>query len=356
MSYINPRQKLFWHLDKLEQIRHTKTTNAPVNVEIDLSNRCSHGCGWCHFAYTHKRGPLAGKRERPDGAIDSGDLMELALAKRIIEQLANAGVQSITWTGGGEPTLHPLFDEIVEYACRNGLEQGLYTHGGHITEERAALLKRTMTFVYVSLDECTPEAFKKSKGVNRFEAVLGGIRNLAKVEGKATVGIGFLLHQENYFMIDSMVNLGRQLGVDYVQFRPIIQYKQDTPGQLAEDTAWLNFAISRLRDWEKDAFVQTDIWRFEMYRDWRGHGYETCNWAALQTVISPNGKVWRCTNKREHPEALIGDLSVEEFATAWGRSGGSCMVDSKCRVMCRGHIANVTLDSIMTEPAHSSFI
>jgi MoaA/NifB/PqqE/SkfB family radical SAM enzyme len=356
MSYINSKQKIFFHVDRINEIRATGNTVAPVNVEIDLSNRCSHGCSWCHFAYTHTRGPLAGKRDKPEDAIAGGDLMDLDLAHEILMHLSASGVKSVTWTGGGEPTLHPYFDEIIETATHWGLEQGLYTHGGHISAERAALLKQTLTFVYVSLDECDEVKFKTSKGVDRYWKVLEGIDNLVAAKGGATIGIGFLLHVGNVDDVDEMVALGLRHGVDYVQFRPIIAYDQVAPNQLVEDTQWVNRAINNLRRYAGDKFVQSDAWRFEMYRDWRGHGYPTCHWSALQTVITPNGKVWRCTNKREHPEALLGDLTITNFADIWARVGGSCAVDDKCRVMCRGHIANLTLDSIMTEPVHANFI
>lgn len=356
MSYINPRSKVLWHTDRINQLQTSGQTTAPINVEIDLSNRCSHGCSWCHFAYTHTKGPLAGKRNKPEGAVLGGDLMSVELAYNILRQLAQAGVKSVTWTGGGEPTLHPHFTDIIEFAATLGLDQGLYTHGGHITQALAEVIKKRLTFVYVSLDECTPEAFKHSKGVARFGNVLSGINNLVTAKGNATVGVGFLLHPANCKDIDAMVGLGKELGVDYVQFRPIINYDQAAPGQLVSDVQWTNDAINGLRKYAGDSFVFSDTWRFEMYRDWAGHGYKTCNWAAMQTVITPNGKVWRCTNKREHPDALLGDLSVETFADAWRRSGGPCQVNDKCRVMCRGHISNITLDAVLTEPKHGNFI
>lgn len=356
VNYINSRQKLFSHIDKLQEMKLTGSTSAPVNVEIDLSNRCSHGCNWCHFAFTHTRGPLAGKRDKPEGAILGGDLMDYDLAYSILPQLKKAGVKSITWTGGGEPTLHPRFMDIVGVAAWLGLEQGLYTHGGHITPALADLLKQELTFVYVSLDECTPESFKASKGVDRFSKVIEGIKFLVAAVGNATIGIGFLLHTGNYNRVDEMVALGKSLGADYMQFRPIIAYDQVAPGQLVEDVQWVNSAINNLRKYAGDKRVITDTWRFEMYRDWNGHGYKTCNWSALQTVITPNGKVWRCTNKREHPEALLGDLSVNSFYYIWEKAGSPCTVDAKCRVMCRGHIANITLDSVLSESSHSNFI
>lgn len=356
MSYIAPKEKLFHHLDKLHQIRTTGKTTAPVNVEIDLSNRCSLGCQWCHFAHTHTRGPLAGKVDKPANSVSGGDLMDFDLAMRIVMQLRTAGVKSITWTGGGEPTLYPRFDAAIAYAAALGMEQGLYTHGGHIDEERAARLKKYCTWVYVSLDECDAESYRASKGIDKFNAAGQGVARLALAEGPAVIGVGFLLHAKNYYRVGEMVTLGKVLGADYVQFRPTILYDQETPNQLSEDTAWLTDALVYLSEYADAPGVIVDLERFRMYQSWQGHGYSTCHWSALQTVITPNGKVWRCLNKREHGDALLGDLSVETFADVWARAGGTCAVDGSCRTMCRGHVPNLTLDSLMREPAHRNFI
>ena len=355
MSYIDPHMKLFQHMDRLHAIKHGERP-APVNVEIDLSNRCSLGCEWCHFAYTHTRGPLAGKRSKPTDAVSGGDLMTTDMAFSVLWQLQTAGVESVTWTGGGEPTLHPDFDKAIDAAAGYGLQQGLYTHGGHIDAERAALLKHTLTWVFVSLDECTAQTYKTSKGVDRFDAATDGIRRLVAAEGDATIGVGFLMHAGNANQVHDMVRFARSLGVDYVQFRPTVLFEQDAPGELQEhDLAWIRRAMGMLNAY-RDSFVIADRERFDMYANWNGHGYPTCNWSALQTVITPNGKVWRCTNKREHPDALLGDLSVESFADVWARSGGPCQVDAACRILCRGHIANLTLDKVMQPMAHGAFI
>lgn len=353
--YIDPAQKLFQHLDRLHELRTSGRTTAPVNVEIDLSNRCSRGCEWCHFAYTHTRGPLAGKAARPAGALDAGDLMDMTLARSIIDQLTAAGVRSITWTGGGEPTLHPNFDEVIRYAEGAGMAQGLYTTGGHIDPERAALLRQALTWVYISLDAADATAYKRDKGMNGFAAVIDGIRNLMRAEGSATVGLGFLLTRQNVVDVDRMVELGHKMGVDYVQFRPTVRYDMAHPGALDEDTEWVTDAMRALRAYDDDDFVIADVDRFDMYRNWQGHGYSACHWAALQTVITPNGRVWRCCNTREVPAALMGDLTHETFDDVWARSG-TVAVDGHCRVMCRGHIANLTLDALLSPQEHGRFI
>lgn len=352
---INPGIKLFSHLDRLHEIKMGGRP-APVNVEVDLSNRCSRGCYFCHFAYTHTRGPLKGKRDKPQDAILGGDLMEWDLAVSMIDQLKAYGVRSMTLTGGGEPTLHPRFNDVVEYVAGAGLELGLYTLGGHIDAERADLIKKNLTWVYVSLDACTRESYQETKGMDGFQPVIEGIKRLVAASGDATVGVGFLLHRDNWRSTHAMVKLGKSLGVDYVQFRPTVHFEMDAPGALAENTSWVTGALAHLGAYQHDPFVIADVDRFKRYQKWGSHQYKTCFWSAMQTVITPNGKVWRCTNKREHPGALLGDLSVESFSDVWQRSGGPCAVDSSCRIACRGDLANVTLNAVMAPQAHSNFV
>lgn len=355
MSFIDPAGKVFQHLDRLQALKKGRPL-APINVEIDLSNRCSLGCEWCHFAFTHTRGPLAGKRAKPAGATPGGDLMPYELAAGIIEQFHQAGVLSVTWTGGGEPTLHPDFDRIIDRTA-SLLPQGLYTHGGHISQDRARLLKECLTFVYVSLDAADAADYKRDKGVDRFDAACEGIRRLAAAGGNCTVGVGFLLGENNWWRAREMVTLGKQLGAEYIQFRPTILYDMETPDRPSEgSTDWMMQPLRELLDGlAADPGVEIDVDRFRMHRHWKGHGYETCWWSGLQTVVTPNGKMWTCVNKREHPDSEIGDLSIEKFQDVWRRHQ-LAKVDGSCRVMCRGHIPNLTVDAVMTPKRHAEFV
>lgn len=357
--YINPAGKLLYHIDRIADVKAGKHV-APINVEIDLSNRCSLGCEWCHFAYTHTRGPLAGKAQKPLHNTPGGDLMDYDLAVRILYQLDEAGVRSVTWTGGGEPTLHPDIERLLILVKREtNMQQGIYTHGGHIDFRRAGVLKQVMTWVYVSLDATDAGEYKRRKGVDRFQAATDGVRNLVKAEGGATVGVGFLLDDQNWKSATRAAHLAlEELGADYVNFRPIIEFDMLQPGERPGNVEWIPGAIANLEALKRQfgQRIQADISRFEMYRDWQGHGYPVCYWSALQTVITPNGIMWTCVNKREHAGAVEGDLSTESLSDILLRKRVA-MVDGACRVMCRGHIPNITLTEMMSDPSgHDLFI
>jgi MoaA/NifB/PqqE/SkfB family radical SAM enzyme len=337
-EYIKPTAKLWYHVDRLAAIKRGEQP-APVNVEIDLSNRCQMGCSFCHFAHTHSKGPLAHKRE-----FDTGDLMDYQLALDILEQLNDAGVRSITWSGGGEPTLHPKIAQIVTYAHELGFDQGIYTNGlrleykglkkefrGQIPNSLAGLakvLKRTMKWIYLS------------HGPH-------GLDELLKADGDAKIGVGMMVDSRNINAIYS--NAMKASKADYFHIRPIVG------GVIREtDIEIIDVLVKAIR--ANGINIIYDPARFEMYRNWDGHKYPTCYWTQVQSVITPDGRVWACCNRRGFEDSLLGDLSKQSWDVVWGNSK-AWRVDENCRRMCRGHIPNLTLTEIM-EPSneHKNFI
>ncbi len=101
---FNPQLKLcshkrFYHFLKGEYI-------PPINIEISLTGKCNASCKECFYRYN-----------KDTMSIDTVSLFAF------IDQLENT--KAITWTGGGEPTLHKDFAEIVDYV---DIKQGLFTN------------------------------------------------------------------------------------------------------------------------------------------------------------------------------------------------------------------------------------
>lgn len=354
--YIDPRRKVLAHLDRLTAWGQGQTP-APVTVEWDLSNRCSLGCAACHFAHTHSRGPWTLKDRRLPMAFDStGDLADPAVVTRGLAEMAAAGVQGIVWSGGGEPTLHPAWLDLVSAAAVNGLRQGMYTLGGHFTAESAARLAKLADFVVVSLDAADADTYRAEKDVARarFQAACDGIVWLSG--HSAAVGVSFLLHDKNWMRAYDMLALTRQLGATYATFRPAIHFAAEAPAQPSRDRSWITDALPMLQTLKQQADVEIDPQRFLEYRDWQGHGYAQCAGIRLNTTVTPDGRVWICPNRRGVAGSCLGDLSSESFADLWARHPGRFAVNADCRVMCRLHAVNQTLVSLETPVRHEAFV
>jgi MoaA/NifB/PqqE/SkfB family radical SAM enzyme len=356
VRYVDPVGKILAHVDRLAAWKQG-THAAPINIEWDLSNRCSLGCAGCHFAYTHTRGPLAGKRDKPHDFVDGGDIADTNMVKRALYEAKEAGVLSATWTGGGEPTLHPDFDEIVRYADSLGLRQGLYTHGGHINEARGKMLGDVLDWIVVSVDCVDAESYAAYKGVsqNWFSKMLAGVSNLR--HGKSVVGVSFLLGKDNWTQARDMLKLAREMGVDYATFRPMIEYSMDDPSMPAGNVSWITQALPMLELLSNQPDVECIPERFIEYRDWQyRREYGACYGIRFNTVVTPNGKVFVCVNRREFAGSELGDLSVESFASIWARHPGEWRDFEKCRVLCRLHMINKTVWDVHRPRQHVEFV
>lgn len=362
--YIDPRAKALRHLDRLHGWA-TGLKPAPVTVEWDLSNRCVLGCQDCHFAHTHVRGPWA---QRPKGLpmayTSTGDLADLELVRRVVQQLATAGVRGIVWSGGGEPTTHPSWLLALRAAGEAGLEQGIYTCGGLVTREAADEAARWLSWVVVSLDACDAETYAREKGVppERFAAASEGVRLLAEC-GELTVGVSYLLHADNWRRAPAMAQYARSLGATYTTFRPAIRTRPDQPGVIEDDLTWVTDAADRsheglalLEGLARLTEVEIDVDRFRAYRDWKGHGYPTCYGTRLNTTITPDGRVWECPQRRGVPESCLGDLRAASFSTIWARHPGGRSDLRQCRAMCRLHPVNQVLSAAYEPRPHEAFV
>lgn len=355
MTYIDPRAKVFRHLDRVVGWQ-SGTNPPPVTVEWDLSNRCALGCQDCHFAHTHVRGPWATRaRALPMTYDATGDLADPALVKRALAECAAAGVLSVIWTGGGEPTTHPQWQDALWWAEAEGLEQGMYTLGGLLTEDSAHQAAQRLKWVVVSLDCADAATYASEKGVkaDRFDAAIQGVRWLAEAHG-ATVGVSYLIHRGNWHRMREMVNLSRALGATYTMLRPAIQTSPAAPTVVTGDRAWITDALPLMEALATEKDVEVDPGRFAEYRDWETHGYSQCHGPRLNTTITPDGRVWICPQHRGITE--IGDLRQESFAQVWARHPGHYDVNEGCRVSCRLHALNQTLDRIGQSIRHENFM
>jgi MoaA/NifB/PqqE/SkfB family radical SAM enzyme len=102
----------------------------PINIEISPSGTCNAACPWCF--YRQEQGTIKGL----DGTMFRESRME-----GLVQEFAGMGVKSISWTGGGEPSMHPSFPKFVEMAHWAGLKQGIFTNALKIPQYNPSLFE-----------------------------------------------------------------------------------------------------------------------------------------------------------------------------------------------------------------------
>jgi MoaA/NifB/PqqE/SkfB family radical SAM enzyme len=299
---------------------------------------------------------MARDRALPMAQDKGGDLAYADVVMRALTEAARFGVKGIVWTGGGEPTTHPSWQQIIDHAHGVGLEQGMYTLGGLLTPATGKFLAERASWVVVSLDSADAETYAAEKGVppGRFEAARNGIEYLCG--HKATVGVSFLLHAGNWFRAEEMLRVARLNGATYATFRPTIRTVPSDQSKCDDDRAWITDAMPTLQRLAREADVEIDPERFAQYRDWTSHPYSACYGIRMNATITPDGRVWVCPNRREFAGSCLGDLKKESFAAIWARHPGVWTDFKDCRVMCRLHPVNESLAAIHQPRQHEAFI
>lgn len=106
----------------------------PTHVQLNISNACQLNCEFCSC------------KDR-----DRKMYMDFGLFKEYMDVLRKRGMDAVTITGGGEPLLHPRFQDMVEYLVSKGVSVGLVTNGIAVRKWPVELYQK-MSWIRVSFD------------------------------------------------------------------------------------------------------------------------------------------------------------------------------------------------------------
>lgn len=197
---FNPH-KILNHFDRLRAVAAGAIV-APITVEIDPTNVCNHRCQWCVSVESH-----------------TGEVLDLDRLRSLLDELRTAGVLSVVLKGGGEPTVHPGFVELLDAVRASGLACGLITNGSFPRKGSVEKVREACQWVRVSLDAATAATHRAIHGTADFERILDNVRRLTAAPGGPTVGLNFVAERRNYREMSAFALLGRSLGCAYVTIR-----------------------------------------------------------------------------------------------------------------------------------------
>ena len=91
-------------------------------------------------------------------------------------------VQSVDFTGGGEPLLQPKLAEWIADATKAGCQTGFLSNGLLLTEEKLKkILAAGINWICISMDGATAEMYHKIRIGSNFERVCENVANIARL-------------------------------------------------------------------------------------------------------------------------------------------------------------------------------
>lgn len=197
------RHKILTHFDKLKKLSEDKDVT-PVTVEIDPVNYCNHNCVWCVD-------PSHGKAK-----------LELEFIYKLVDELKSIDVKGIVLKGGGEPTLHDDFGKIVKYISDKDIELGMVTNGSQLHRFSREIVDNAK-YVRISIDGPDQESHYNIHRKKDFNQICKNVRDLVHTRGTnrhPIIGLSFAMNYDMIHLTEKAAELGMNLGVDYIMFRP----------------------------------------------------------------------------------------------------------------------------------------
>ncbi|MCH2182605.1 MAG: radical SAM protein [Mariniblastus sp.] len=193
---------------------------SPIEFGVEPNKGCPYDCGLCT---QHEQHTCIAVLEITDSCNltcpmcyassgPGGKHLSLAECKRAIDRLVQVeGRAEILQLSGGEPTVHPQFAAIFEYACQQAIDLVMVnTNGTRLAKDRALgeLLgeQQQRCHVYLQMDGLTDDVYPVLRGESLLESKLKAIERLGE------------------FDINTTLVSTLQTGVNVDQIGPLVQF------------------------------------------------------------------------------------------------------------------------------------
>lgn len=296
LKRITPRRlinlvKLFssYYLSRITgKMRHRGN---PFTISVEPTTACNLRCPECPSGLR--------KFTRDTGNISP------EIYHQIIDQLCPDLVYLILYFQG-EPYLHPLFFQMVEYARGKKIYTATSTNAHFLTDNLAKnTVESGLDRIIISLDGLDQVTYEKYRVGGSFDKVIEGTRNLVKwkKELKSStpyIILQFIVFRINEHQISALWKLAKEIGVDKVELKSaqVCNYEEGNP------LIPVNESLSRYKKISDGKYRIDNPLDNHCFRMWRG------------CVITWDGLVVPCCFDKDAAYSL-GDLKKQGFNEIW---------------------------------------
>jgi MoaA/NifB/PqqE/SkfB family radical SAM enzyme len=337
-------KKIFFHPEKIVEYKDGKRP-FPITIEVDLTNRCNHRCSFCNYA-EH----IGIEADKP--SLDS------ELIKRTLREAKELGTKGISFTGGGESTIHKDYLKIIEYAHNIGLDIGTITNGSTITERNVDEFLENLQWIRFSMAGGDRESYKKVQGVDQFELIIKNIELLSKrkqeLNRPINIGIRTLVTSDNVHTLVEFANRIKSLNINYYQLAPDEFTTDKGKFWNSENTQKIFKNIKEILTANGINLLTTTFMKSQENLDYP----QTCHAHFFMIAILAEGDVTFCKNARTKDSFHIGNIYKQTLKEIWASDKNKeiekWVKPNNCELFCKHMAINNTLEDTLNPGPNDS--
>lgn len=331
---------MYQYAELVHWMKHRNSVLIPASVDIDLTNICNQDCYYCDSATFRAAHP------------ESQNLQQYL---KLIDQLSSwhsyskettGSLNTICFSGGGEPTLYKGYEQIIAHSIRCGFRTSLTTNGTNLDRliyNVDVPTLQSIAWIGVDMDagnEVMYETIRQTKTKTVFSKVVENITMLSKIG--VNVDIKILLNELNSTEeeLRSVFTLAKSTGARMLYFRPTVLDNQ------AFDCRPMADLIEQLGA-EYQVRARINLKKFEP------RTYNRCHQMYQFLIFSSDGQMYSCCENKGNQNFSIGAWNQGDFRDLWLGQQHHAMynkINTQLCQPCRSHNHNLGIEQVMQNP------
>ena len=314
----------------------------PAQVDIDLTNICNQDCYYCNSAEHRAAAPVQKKYTEYIGLLDK------IAGWRSHSSNSYGTTHTITYPGGGEPTVLPGYEHVIEHTIDLGFLTSITTNGSKLDRllDSVPISKlQKLAWIGIDIDAGTEDLYEKIRRSLTGKSLFLRVKDNAKelVNAGVNVDLKCLINpfNDNQQAIDDLFDYANEVKGRMLYFRPVIYHGQAhviTP----EVKQWIQLASHR---------TSVPFWINENKTQPRK--YKKCHQMYHFPVFCAEGYIYVCCDNKGNKDFSIGQWDIGDFRDLW-MTETHHQIYNKTNVSfcqpCRPNITNNAIQDILDDP------
>ena len=277
----------------------------PAQVDIDLTNICNQDCFYCNSAEHRASRPVQKKY------VEYIDLLDKLASWRAHTPRSFGTLHTITYPGGGEPTLLNGYEKILEHTIDLGFLTSITTNGSHLNDLLDGVAEEKIckiAWIGIDIDAGTQEKYEQIRHSltkqSLFPQVIENAKNLVEVGARVDFKALLSDYNSDESSLQDLFAISQQVGVRQLYLRPTILNGQA-----------YNFSsmIPLINELSNQYAVPV---KFNLTKSLT-RNYTRCHQMYQFPVFCADGEIYTCCDNKGNSKFSLGRWDREDFRDLW---------------------------------------
>ena len=278
----------------------------PAQVDIDLTNICNQDCYYCNSAEHRLAAPVQKKY------TEYISLLDKLASWRAHSPNSYGTTHTITYPGGGEPTILSGYEHVIEHTIDLGFLGSITTNGSKLDKllDSVPVNKlRKLAWIGVDIDAGTEELYEKIRCSLTGTSLFTKVKNNAIELINAGVNVDFKClinpYNDNQQAIDNLFDYVKEVRGRMLYFRPVIYNNV------------AHTITSDIKQWIKNASDRTGVPYWINENKTQPRRYKRCHQMYHFPVFCAEGYIYVCCDNKGNHQFSIGRWDQGDFRDLW---------------------------------------